>query len=387
MAHLHAALEDCQLADEFHLKSRAKTSHQLSEVATEIEVENSDTSGANGSNTSDAAPDPPSSTSARAERAPTVADLTRAAVKSAASRGLPPRAVLDLMLLPIKLLGIPTSLDPASLWPHILSLGPIPAHIAFIMDGNRRFARSSSLTIQQGHMSGFEALKKTLDACLQLGAVKCVTVYAFAIDNFKRDTQEVNALMQLAKTRLLELAGHGEVIARHSVRVRVIGRRHLLPNDVRVAMEKVENMTKNHSRATLNVCMPYASRDEMALSIRASVEASLHRENDTSSRSPGLCSKSRSRPPPSRDISQDDLEAHMMLADSPPLDVLVRTSGVNRLSDFMLWQANENTQLHFADCYWPEFGWRQLAPIILDYQRQKVAEGLRGWLREKIIDP
>jgi ditrans,polycis-polyprenyl diphosphate synthase len=113
--------------------------------------------------------------------------------------------------------------------------------------------------------------------------------------------------------------------------------------------------------------MPYASRDEIAYAMRKSISTSLSSTND---------------PPASlREITEDDIDREMMLADSPPLDILVRTSGVNRLSDFMLWQANEDTQLHFIDCYWPEFGWKELAPIILDYQRRKLAEYARDWVK------
>jgi Putative undecaprenyl diphosphate synthase len=139
----------------------------------------------------------------------TAAGLTKAATRSALSGGLSARAVLDLMLLPLRLIGLPSSLHPASLLPSMLALGPVPEHIAFIMDGNRRFANASSMSIREGHMSGFQALKRILEACLKLQGVKCVTVYAFAIDNFKRDPGEVEALMHLAKTRLLEMSGHG----------------------------------------------------------------------------------------------------------------------------------------------------------------------------------
>ncbi len=181
-------------------------------------------------------------------------DLTAARVaRRAARRALrdPRSGLLDLCLLPLRILGLPTSpadFFTSQLLPSVLSLGPIPRHIGFIMDGNRRFALASSLTVKQGHLSGFQTLKKILEACLSLKKVECVTVYAFAIDNFKRSPEEVSALMDLAKTRLIELTGHGELIARHSVRVRVIGRKHLLPPDVRSAVEKIEKMTRNHTR-------------------------------------------------------------------------------------------------------------------------------------------
>ncbi|UZJ54636.1 hypothetical protein CBS101457_003956 [Exobasidium rhododendri] len=239
----------------------------------------------------------------------------------------------------------------------LLSLGPIPQHIGLIMDGNRRFAMtfpSGPLPVSQGHLSGFNALKSVLEACLHLRGLNTVTVYAFAIDNFARDESEVASLMQLAKSNLTQLARHGEVLARHSVRLRMVGRRELLPVDVRIAVEKAERLTQRNTGATLNVCIPYSSKDEMAYSINR-------------------CSDNRSG-----SISVSDIESNMMLAHSPPLDILVRTSGVCRLSDFMLWQST-NSQLQFTQRYWPLFGLRELVPIILDYQRMKI----RDWLEER----
>lgn len=215
----------------------------------------------------------------------------------------------------------------------VLSVGPIPQHIGIIMDGNRRYARthpSGPMPVAQGHMSGFNALRTVLETCLKLKGLHTVTVYAFAIDNFKRDKDEVEALMTLAKRNLIELAGHGEVLARHSVRLRMVGRRELLPTDVRLAVEKVERMTSGNRRATLNVCIPYSSRDEVAFAVEKSCRT-------------GPCSRRESK-----QTGVEQLEENMMLAHSPPLDILIRTSGVNRLSDFMLWQVRRTSQSGWA---------------------------------------
>lgn len=133
----------------------------------------------------------------------------------------------------------------------LLSLGPIPQHIGIIMDGNRRFARtfpSGPLPVSQGHLSGFNTLRSVLESCLHLKGLNTITVYAFAIDNFARDEEEIDSIMQLAKSNLTQLVRHGEVLARHSVRLRMIGRRELLPIDVRIAVEKAERMTQRNSR-------------------------------------------------------------------------------------------------------------------------------------------
>jgi ditrans,polycis-polyprenyl diphosphate synthase len=133
----------------------------------------------------------------------------------------------------------------------LLSLGPIPQHIGLIMDGNRRFAQTfptGPIPVSQGHLSGFNTLRSVLEACLHLKGLNTVTVYAFAIDNFARNEEEVHSLMELAKRNLVQLAAHGEVLARHSVRLRMIGRRELLPQDVRLAVEKAERMTQRNTR-------------------------------------------------------------------------------------------------------------------------------------------
>ncbi|CAD6931916.1 unnamed protein product [Tilletia controversa] len=284
----------------------------------------------------------------------------------------------------------------AAVFLPVLALGPVPRHIAFIMDGNRRWATSHQTDIRTGHFSGFQALKRVLESCLALEGLECITVYAFAIDNFKRSREEVDALMDLASSRLIELASHGQVIARHCVRVRIIGRIELLPDHVQAAVRKVEDMTKDNDKALLNICIPYASRDEMAAAVRSTLADRLERRlqdaqqplhhipngNGSLQRPPTDASSSSSSsfsssydlinsPPSAQDpISPTELDEHMMFTHSPPLDLLVRTSGVRRLSDFMLWQAsNANTTLCFVDCYWPQFGLRHLVPILLNYQR------------------
>ncbi|WFD25550.1 ditrans,polycis-polyprenyl diphosphate synthase [(2E,6E)-farnesydiphosphate specific] [Malassezia nana] len=226
-----------------------------------------------------------------------------------------------------------------------LSLGPLPRHIAFIMDGNRRWSRLSGVKIRDGHYMGFEALKRVLELCLSLRRIDMVTVYAFALDNFRRDPEEVAALMELARTRLLELTNHSDLIRKFSVRVRVVGRRALLPPGVQETARRVEEATKDHTGPTLNVCMPYASQDEIC---EAATQAARQ-----------------------GDLTEATLAEHLMVPCDIPVDVLVRTSHVSRLSDFLLWQCNEQTQIHFVDQYWPQFGARDLIPILLAYQRAR----------------
>lgn len=238
----------------------------------------------------------------------------------------------------------------------VLAAGPIPQHIAFVMDGNRRYARSHHKRVQEGHADGFLALRRVLEICMRLN-VRCVSAYAFAIENFKRTPEEVDALMSLAEEKLLEICQHGDLLGEYGVRLNVLGKTSLLPPRVQAVITKAEEMTRHNNRAILNLCMPYAARNDIAFAVDSTIEHAIAEGWD-------------------REITEDDIAAHLMTAaaGSPPLDVLVRTSGVKRLSDYLLWQCSENTQLQFSSTYWPDFGLWDFVPIILDYQ-QKVWAG------------
>jgi len=234
----------------------------------------------------------------------------------------------------------------------VLKAGPIPQHVAFVMDGNRRYARTRGMKTIQGHVEGFVALRRVLEICSLLD-VKFVSVYAFAIDNFKRPKEEVDGLMNLAEKALLELCSHGGVLSEHGVRLNTVGRTHLFPPEVQAALAKAKELTKDNHRAVLNLCMPYSSRDEIAMAVEETVHDALL-EGRTES------------------ITEQDIEDRLLTTkvNSPPLDILIRTSGVRRLSDYLLWQCTENTQIHFIDTFWPDMGLFDLLTIILDYQRK-----------------
>ncbi|KAF8919782.1 Di-trans-poly-cis-decaprenylcistransferase [Mucidula mucida] len=233
----------------------------------------------------------------------------------------------------------------------VLAAGPVPRHVAFVMDGNRRYARMNHKHVSQGHAEGYLALRRILEICLRLN-IFCVSVYAFAIENFKRSPEEVGALMSLCQDKLLELCEHGDLLQEYGVRLNVIGRVERFPDDVQIAIERAQNLTKGNKRFILNICMPYASTDEITCSVETCVQSALD-SNDFF-------------------ISEKDIEKNLMttLTGSPPLDIIVRTSGVKRVSDFFLWQSSENVQVQFCSAYWPDFGLFDFIPIILDYQRR-----------------
>ncbi|KAH9996525.1 Decaprenyl diphosphate synthase-like protein [Russula vinacea] len=234
----------------------------------------------------------------------------------------------------------------------VLKAGPVPQHVAFIMDGNRRYAREKGVKVIEGHVDGFVALRRILEICSSLD-IKVISVYAFAIDNFRRPQEEVDGLMTLAEKGLLELCSYGGILAKHGVRLNTVGRTQLFPPELRTALDKAKELTKNNNRAVLNICMPYSSRDEITMAVEETVRDALV--------------EGRIGP-----ILEKDIEDHLSTEQvkSPPLDILIRTSGATRLSDYLLWQCTENTQIHFIDTYWPDIGLLDIFPIILDYQRK-----------------
>ncbi|GAA6008001.1 hypothetical protein JCM10207_006993 [Rhodosporidiobolus poonsookiae] len=273
-----------------------------------------------------------------------------------------PPLPLSTSLLPY----LPRALHPLlrSLIVRALRLGPRPAHIAFIMDGNRRSARERRLPVQVGHEEGFDALKRVLSFLLKLD-IPHVTVYAFSIENFNRPPAEVDALMGLARTRLVEICQHGALLQQYGVRIRVLGRRDLLPPDVQASCAEAEALTALNTKGILNLCCPYASQEEIATAIKRTVDACVAGSLDPASITPAT------------------LEANLYTSASPPLDILIRSSGVNRLSDFLLWQASDQTTLHFVTPNWPDIGVAEILPPLLAFQAEKivawVSEGVGRW--------
>lgn len=312
-----------------------------------------------------------------------------------------------------------------------LRQGPVPQHVAFVMDGNRRFARSHHIETVEGHNLGFESLARILEVCYRAG-VRVVTIYAFSIENFKRSQHEVDALMAMAKVKLQQLAEHGALLDRYGAAVRVLGQRDLVQPDVLAAVDKAVAMTAHNTHAVLNVCFPYTARHEITAAVVQTVDtyrtplihlpppakrafseshiaqhirqqmcdddadcgaeqpdtpqpATAHGAKDTAHADDGRSSSAATVVnPPERDQSPDNpayldpeaicaqtLTDNMMTADAPPLDLLVRTSGVERLSDFMLWQCHQDTSIVFLKCLWPDFDLWQFLPVLVEWQWQQ----------------
>ncbi|XP_065566453.1 dehydrodolichyl diphosphate synthase complex subunit DHDDS-like [Artemia franciscana] len=230
----------------------------------------------------------------------------------------------------------------------ILQCGKIPEHVAFILDGNRRYAKKLKTTVEAGHVSGFDTLSRTLDWCRHIG-IKEVTVYTFSIENFKRSKEEVNELMALAKNKFEELLKEKERVKENGIRIKVIGNISLLPEDLQRLIARVHLMTAGNDRAILNIAMAYTSKEEMT---HAMEEIFWGTREDLLVPS---------------DVDDDLINQCLYTWESNHPDLLIRTSGEVRLSDFMLWQTAYSC-LHFSSVLWPEYSFWELTKAILHYQ-------------------
>lgn len=231
----------------------------------------------------------------------------------------------------------------------ILKSGPIPRHVAFVMDGNRRFARTHQLNnVILGHEKGFQQLAKIMEWCHELG-VREVTVYAFSIENFKRSPEEVDGLMKLAEDKFGKLLAEKEKLEEKRISFRFFGNTSMLPRKLRKYIAEIELMTRSYDSGVVNVCMPYTSGDELARAfelIRKGCEKGLIEEAQISEWLLSQCLDSRHSSEP---------------------NLFIRTSGEKRLSDFLLWQCSY-CHMYFDDVLWPNFSFWNLCKAIVSYQ-------------------
>uniref|UniRef100_A0A0B6ZU02 Alkyl transferase n=2 Tax=Arion vulgaris TaxID=1028688 RepID=A0A0B6ZU02_9EUPU len=239
-------------------------------------------------------------------------------------------------------------------WMHriceaVLLAGPVPRHVAIIMDGNRRFAAKNSIEKSEGHVKGFDKLAETLEWCLDMG-ISEVTVYAFSIENFKRSADEVGCLLELSRQKFAKLLQEKDLIQQHEVCVRIIGDISLLPRDLQELLAEAVSLSVNNKKTILNVCFAYTARDDMCMAMRelaAGVKQGCIKQSD---------------------ISESLFEKCLYTSHCRNVDLLIRTSGEVRLSDFLLWESSFSC-LAFVKVLWPEFSIWHLYAAILHYQR------------------
>lgn len=233
---------------------------------------------------------------------------------------------------------------PSGLDPRSLDEERIPRHIAVIMDGNGRWAKKRALNRLRGHKAGIEAVRETIRCANDLG-VDYLTIYSFSTENWKRPEEEVNGLMDLfAKTMLAEV----DALHEEHVRVATIGDLSVLPDKTRKAFEEAWELTKNNSGMTLVVAVNYGSRQEILHAVRAYAESAL-REGKLP------------------ELTEGSFEEGLYTAGVPDPDLLIRTSGEMRISNFLLWQI-AYTEFVCTDVLWPDFDRYDLLRAILEYQ-------------------
>jgi undecaprenyl diphosphate synthase len=219
----------------------------------------------------------------------------------------------------------------------------VPRHLGFILDGNRRWAHSHHLPEFEGHLAGYAALKTVLHAVFDFG-IPYVTIYAFSTENWQRDGRQVSRLMRLVvKAVTSDLS---ELVA-NRVRVRFLGRLDGLSKQVIKAIEKAEAKTRDFTQGTLAICFNYGGQQEIVDAVKQCLRDGLGPD----------------------DINEQAIAARLYAPDVPPLDIVVRTSGEQRLSNFMLWRSHYS-ELLFIEKYWPDMTKQDVADIIKEYNHR-----------------
>ena len=229
--------------------------------------------------------------------------------------------------------------------------GELPKHVSIIMDGNRRFALSLSLGNEIGHAHGKEKLKEVMDWIMELG-IPYLTVYALSTENLSsRDPDELEALFDLYVAGLNEIS-EDERIHSKGVRVRVVGRREDLPERVNEAIRNAEDRTGDYSNFTFTVCLAYGGREEIVDAVK------------------GIASEHTSGELSLDQIDTNQISSRLYDAEIPDPDIVIRTSGEERVSNFLLWQI-AYSELYFTDVHWPSFSKAVLYDAIETYQMRR----------------
>jgi len=224
--------------------------------------------------------------------------------------------------------------------------GPL-YHLAIIPDGNRRWAKRHGLPLIEGHRIGIDKLRDVLDWCRKLD-IRMVTLWGFSMENFERDKGEVNLLMKLFETKIEEV--NREEVHQHRIRVRVFGRKDMLPKKVRERIEGFEKDTEKYSDYYVNILLAYGGRQEIVDACNSIVKDC--REGKIKS------------------VDEKSFVKYLYTNELPEPDLVIRTSGEQRLSGLMPWQT-AYSELYFCPKLWPDFSEQDLKDALDDYQRRK----------------
>ena len=224
----------------------------------------------------------------------------------------------------------------------------LPKHIAIIMDGNGRWAKEKGRLRVFGHENGTRSVRTTVECCAELG-IKHLTLYAFSTENWNRPKLEVKTLMQLL---ISSLKKEMNTMQKNSIRLNAIGTLEHLPTRVREELLHVIDETKNNTLMTLTLALSYGSRDELVNATRQ------------------ICEKVKNNKISVENIDEPLINQHLYTQNLPDVDLLIRTSGEKRISNFLLWQI-AYAELYFTDVYWPDFTNENLFEAIINYQKRE----------------
>jgi undecaprenyl diphosphate synthase len=231
--------------------------------------------------------------------------------------------------------------------------GEIPTHIAIIMDGNGRWAKRRGLPRVAGHREGVKSVRDVVEACAQLG-VKYLTLFAFSTENWRRPKEEIDTLMKLL---IRTLRSETEKLHKNDIKLMAIGDIDSLPKEVRQELKDAMEKTKNNKRMVLNLALSYSGRWEI-------IEAVKEIARDVKKGKVKI-----------EEIDDKLFSNYLKTAGIPDPDLLIRTSGELRISNFLLWQI-AYTELYITDCLWPDFRRKHLYEAIRDYQRRERRFGM-----------
>ncbi len=234
-------------------------------------------------------------------------------------------------------------------------MAPVPAHVAIIMDGNGRWAKARGLPRFAGHRQGVKAVRSTVRACSDLG-ISYLTIYAFSSENWKRPASEVDDLMGLLR---LYIRRELNELGREGVRIRFIGNRSRLAEDINLLIANSEESTKNNTGLTFTVAINYGGRQEILEATRRFARHVRDGEFDP------------------EDMNELLFESYLESEKLPDPDLLIRTSGEQRLSNFLLWQS-AYTEFVFTSTLWPDFKKKHLEQAVHEYQRRERRYGGSG---------
>lgn len=226
----------------------------------------------------------------------------------------------------------------------------MPKHVGIILDGNRRWARDNGLSPWEGHRMGFVKAKTMLDWCLDLD-IRYVTYYTFSTENFTRDEPEVDEIMKIAAEAFKEVVESPRIHS-NRVRFRAIGRTDMLPETVRQAIHEAEETTKDYDRCALNIAIGYGGRREI-------IDAMKKMLQDVESGKLKI-----------EQIDEEMFSKYLYTAGQPDPDIIIRTSGEERLSGFLLWQS-AYSELYFCEVYWPAFRRIDFLRAVRTFQRRQ----------------